>query len=141
MREKNISSPPIQIYAHQGAIAAICLSNNGSKLATASDKGIFISLHLVGEVAKNLSNYDRFEQNLPLHANFANPIQIKKIWLGTLIRVWDTVSKQRIAEFRRGADPAQIYSIAFSKDSSFLAVTSDKGTLHLFALKDKLLNR
>ena len=40
MREKNISSPPIQIYAHQGTIAAICLSNNGSKLATASDKGI-----------------------------------------------------------------------------------------------------
>jgi len=39
MREKNISSPPIQIYAHQGTIAAICLSNNGSKLATASDKG------------------------------------------------------------------------------------------------------
>lgn len=98
MREKNISSPPIQIYAHQGTIAAIALSNNGSKLATASIKG-------------------------------------------TLIRVWDTVSKQRIAEFRRGADPAQIYSIAFSKDSSFLAVTSDKGTLHLFALKDKVLNR
>ena len=67
--------------------------------------------------------------------------KIQHLWLGTLIRVWDTVSKQRIAEFRRGADPAQIYSIAFSKDSSFLAVTSDKGTLHLFALKDKLLNR
>ena len=37
------------------------------------------------------------------------------MYLGTLIRVWDTVSKQRIAEFRRGADPALIYSITFSK--------------------------
>ena len=116
MREKNISSPPIQIYAHQGTIAAICLSNNGSKLATASDKGNPLTQTQQVNIGEHL-------------------------WLGTLIRVWDTVSKQRIAEFRRGADPAQIYSIAFSKDSSFLAVTSDKGTLHLFALKDKLLNR
>lgn len=60
---------------------------------------------------------------------------------GTLIRVFDTVSKARLFEFRRGADPAAIYSIVFSKDWSFLAVTSDKGTLHLFALRDKLLNR
>jgi len=98
LREKKISSPPIQIYAHQGEIACISLNNNATRLATASDKG-------------------------------------------TLIRLWDTTTKQRLIEFRRGADPAQIYSIAFSRDSAFLAVTGDKGTLHLFALKDKVLNK
>ena len=39
LREKKTSSPPIQIYAHQGPIACISLSTNGSKVATASDKG------------------------------------------------------------------------------------------------------
>jgi len=98
LREKKISSPPIQIYAHQGEIAQIALNNNATRLATASEKG-------------------------------------------TLIRLWDTTTKQRLVEFRRGADPAQIYSISFSRDSAFLAVTGDKGTLHLFALKDKVLNK
>ena len=51
--------------------------------------------------------------------------------------MFDTVSKARLFEFRRGADPAQIYSIVFSKDWAFLAVTSDKGTLHVFSLRDK----
>ena len=39
LREKKISSPPIQIYAHQGEIACISLNNNATRLATASDKG------------------------------------------------------------------------------------------------------
>lgn len=98
LREKKISSPPIQIYAHQGEIACLELNSNATRLATASDKG-------------------------------------------TLIRLWDTTTKQRLIEFRRGADPAQIYSITFSRDSAFLAVTGDKGTLHIFALKDKILNK
>jgi hypothetical protein len=37
-------------------------------------------------------------------------------------------------ELRRGADQARIYSLAFSKDCAWLAVSSDKGTVHVFAL-------
>lgn len=37
-------------------------------------------------------------------------------------------------EVRRGADPAKIYSIAFSTND-LLAVSSDKGTVHVFSLK------
>ena len=40
-----------------------------------------------------------------------------------------------IPQLRRGADTATIYSIAFSPISSWLAVSSDKGTVHVFALK------
>lgn len=32
-------------------------------------------------------------------------------------------------------------SINFSHDSSFLCASSDKGTVHIFALKDTRLNR
>ena len=60
---------------------------------------------------------------------------------GTLIRVFDTWRKQQLVELRRGADPATLYCINFSPDSDFLCVSSDKGTIHIFALKDTHLNR
>ena len=43
-------------------------------------------------------------------------------------------------ELRRGADPACIYSLSFSKGDSpdWLAVSSDKGTIHVFSLHNKL---
>ncbi|CAL8276238.1 unnamed protein product [Merluccius merluccius] len=41
----------------------------------------------------------------------------------------------------RGTDPATLYCINFSHDSSFLCASSDKGTVHIFALKDTKLNR
>ncbi|XP_003708054.1 WD repeat domain phosphoinositide-interacting protein 4 [Megachile rotundata] len=60
---------------------------------------------------------------------------------GTLVRVWDSIRKHLIVELRRGADPATLYCITFSRDSEFLCVSSDKGTVHIFALKDTQLNR
>jgi len=53
---------------------------------------------------------------------------------GTLIRLWSFPSCTKVAEFRRGVDPATIFSLAFSPDGSMLAVTSDKSTLHIFDL-------
>jgi len=53
---------------------------------------------------------------------------------GTLIRVYSTSNCTKIAELRRGVDPAYIFSIAISPNSSMLAVTSDKSTLHVFDL-------
>jgi WD repeat-containing protein 45 len=51
---------------------------------------------------------------------------------GTLIRVWSTSTSNRLAELRRGVDPASIFSIAISPSNDRLAVTSDKSTLHIF---------
>ncbi|EXJ80545.1 hypothetical protein A1O1_08691 [Capronia coronata CBS 617.96] len=53
---------------------------------------------------------------------------------GTLIRVFSTANCTKVAELRRGVDPAYIFSIAISPNSSMLAVTSDKSTLHVFDL-------
>lgn len=53
---------------------------------------------------------------------------------GTLIRVWSTASSNKIAELRRGVDPASIFSLAISPSNTMLAVTSDKSTLHVFDL-------
>ncbi|XP_014671280.1 PREDICTED: WD repeat domain phosphoinositide-interacting protein 4-like [Priapulus caudatus] len=60
---------------------------------------------------------------------------------GTLIRVFDTTKRVQLAELRRGADPATLYCINFSHDSAYLCSSSDKGTVHIFALKDSSLNR
>ncbi|XP_022889079.1 autophagy-related protein 18a-like [Olea europaea var. sylvestris] len=38
-------------------------------------------------------------------------------------------------QVRRGADRAEIYSLAFSPSANWLAVSSDKGTVHVFSLK------
>jgi hypothetical protein len=55
---------------------------------------------------------------------------------GTLVRVWSTRDVSRIAEHRRGMDEAEVFGLAFSPDSRFLALTSDKGTLHIFGVPD-----
>lgn len=41
----------------------------------------------------------------------------------------------RLIQVRRGADRAEIYSLAFSPTAQWLAVSSDKGTVHVFNLK------
>lgn len=53
---------------------------------------------------------------------------------GTLIRLWSFPSCTKLAELRRGVDPAIILSLAFSPSGTTLAVTSDKSTLHIFDL-------
>ena len=53
---------------------------------------------------------------------------------GTLIRVWDVATGKRVSELRRGTDQAEIYGVAFRPDEAELAVWSDKGTVHVFAL-------
>lgn len=57
---------------------------------------------------------------------------------GTIIRVFCTSSGRVLHELRRGADRAVIYSISFSANSTLLACTSDKCTIHVFELSELL---
>ncbi|KAF3033632.1 Phosphatidylinositol 3,5-bisphosphate-binding protein [Didymella heteroderae] len=54
---------------------------------------------------------------------------------GTLVRVWEVSSCTKVAELRRGVDPAVILGLAFSPSGGSVAVSSDKGTLHVFDLR------
>ncbi|CAA0834493.1 Autophagy-related protein 18d [Striga hermonthica] len=58
---------------------------------------------------------------------------------GTLIRIFNTMDGTLLQEVRRGLDTADIYSIALSSDVRFLAVSSDKGTVHVFSLRVRVL--
>ena len=53
---------------------------------------------------------------------------------GTLIRVFDTATGNKLFEFRRGAQQTEIYSLAFSKSLKYLCCCSEKGTGHVFSL-------
>jgi len=53
---------------------------------------------------------------------------------GTLIRIFDTTTGYKLKELRRGADRAEIYSLAFNPESTALCLSSDKGTIHIFGL-------
>ncbi|KAF2069646.1 hypothetical protein CYY_009040 [Polysphondylium violaceum] len=79
------------IPAHESALSQIALNKDGTRLATASEKG-------------------------------------------TLIRIFDTATGEKIKEVRRGTNRAEIYSIAFNNDSTALCVSSDKNTGHIFDL-------
>lgn len=52
---------------------------------------------------------------------------------GTILRVYDAAAGNKIREFRRGADRAEIHSLTFSPHGDWLAVCSDKGTVHVFS--------
>ncbi|XP_008803019.1 autophagy-related protein 18c [Phoenix dactylifera] len=58
---------------------------------------------------------------------------------GTLIRIFNTMDGTRLQEVRRGADKAEIYSIALSPNVQWLAVSSDKGTVHIFSLRVRVV--
>ncbi|KAF3048617.1 Phosphatidylinositol 3,5-bisphosphate-binding protein [Didymella keratinophila] len=53
---------------------------------------------------------------------------------GTLVRIWSFPSCTKLHELRRGVDPAVILGLAFSPRGTSVAVSSDKGTLHVFDL-------
>ncbi|KAL6657161.1 hypothetical protein ACP70R_004941 [Stipagrostis hirtigluma subsp. patula] len=53
---------------------------------------------------------------------------------GTIVRVFLATGGALLREFRRGKDRADIHCMAFSPDSMWLAVSSDKATVHVFKI-------
>lgn len=56
-----------------------------------------------------------------------------KILSGTTLRIY--LKCWHAMQMRRGAERAEIYSLAFSSNAQWLAASSDKGTVHVFGLK------
>lgn len=51
---------------------------------------------------------------------------------GTLIRIFNITTKEKVSEFRRGVDPTKINDIKLCHNNSILLVSSVKGTIHLY---------
>ena len=79
------------IKAHDTDLAIFSLNSDGSRIASASEKG-------------------------------------------TLIRIWNCHTGEPLRELRRGMDRAEIYCISFNTATTYLACSSDKGTVHIYSL-------
>lgn len=55
---------------------------------------------------------------------------------GTLIRIFKSGDGKMIQELRRGTDKAEIQSVCFDPTGSWLACSSDKGTIHVFSVRE-----
>ena len=85
---------------------------------------------------------------IPAHKGPINFLQLNKDGTilatasdkGTLIRLFSTLNGELIQELRRGSENAEIYSIAFDNTNRFLAVSSDRKTIHIFIInkEDKI---
>lgn len=59
---------------------------------------------------------------------------------GTIVRVFNVHSGEKLYQFRRGTYPTRIYSLAFSADNNYVVATSASETVHIFRLgEDELL--
>ncbi len=69
---------------------------------------------------------------------FVSDISAQKLSLSTNCRASDKYGEQK---FHVNIENVFFFSINFSHDSLFLCASSDKGTVHIFAVKDTHLNR
>ena len=99
--------------AHEGPLAAISLTIDGSLLATASERGTIIRLFNTG-----------WKSGGCIRGGYGN-ISESSNSLGTPLR-----------EFRRGVEHAKICSLSFSLDRCWLGCASDRGTVHIFKIDD-----
>jgi autophagy-related protein 18 len=56
---------------------------------------------------------------------------------GTIIRVFAIPSGDKVATFKRGINPAKIFSINFSFDNQNVISSGDTGTIHIFEIQNE----
>jgi WD40 repeat protein len=107
--------------AHASDLACLALSLDGTLLASASEKGTLIRIWRTTpnqDGSSSSSSSSSFGIIVPRTSGGAG-----------------TNSSFLEQELRRGSDRAEIYSIAFSPSKSWLAATSNKGTVHIWPLQ------
>lgn len=132
VRVYSFSKPPklLHIYETADNLAGLCCMSDKKLAFPGRTAG---QIQLVELATGNVSI-------IPAHSSSLKAIQLSPDGellasaseTGTLIRVYSTSNCAKLAELRRGIDPATIYSLAFSPSGDFLACTSDKSTLHIF---------
>jgi WD40 repeat protein len=117
-------------------LCALCADHNNTVLACPAIKPGHVRLDLF-DINKSHVIAAHSGELTQLVLNLEGTLLATASDKGTLIRVWDTVTGAKVREFRRGTTAATIYSIAFSRNSNYIIVGSDKGTVHVYALYDK----
>jgi len=124
----------IETIKNPKALAALCSHASSNVLACpAIQKG-----HVRVSLYDTNKHHTIMAHNGPLAAlslNQTGTLLATASEKGTLIRIFDTVSGTSLQELRRGTSEAIIYSICFNSASDLIAVSSNKGTVHVFQIK------
>lgn len=132
VRVYSFAKPPNLLHVYETA-------DNTNGLCCLSDKKLAFPGRTAGQIQLVELNTGNVSI-IPAHSSALRAIQFSPDGellasaseTGTLIRVYSTSNCARLAEIRRGIDPATIFSLAFSTSGTMLACTSDKSTLHIF---------
>lgn len=68
--------------------------------------------------------------------NFSGTLLATSSERGTLIRIFNTTTRQKVQEVRRGTEKAEIFCISFDLPSKYLICSSDRGTIHIFTITE-----
>ena len=75
-----------------------------------------------------------------LSMNFEGNIIASVNEKGTIIRLHNSIDGTLLQEFKRGIEKAEIGCICFNEKSSYMAVSSDRGTIHIWNIEN-LVNK
>lgn len=124
------------------------VENNKGLIAISTDPKITVLAHPGSQQGHvNIKFYDKdFSQNIIAHESTIAALSLNSDGTllatasdkGTLIRIFDTNSGNKLQEVRRGSEKAVIYCLAFNAPSQLIACSSDRGTIHLFSLAGAL---
>ncbi|KAL3273300.1 hypothetical protein HHI36_014753 [Cryptolaemus montrouzieri] len=138
---------PTQVHVFETSknprgLCVLCPNSDNALLAFPWTRRGHVQLVDLGNTEKDFIDIAAHEANLACMAlNLQGTRLATSSEKGTLIRVFDTSTGQMVTELRRGANQATIYCINFNHSSTCLCVSSDHGTIHIFALDDQKLNR
>ena len=127
-----------------------CQNKNGIFGISLDSKSYIISYPIdIGKIA--IKNYDiKSNENYQIKEIKAHQSEIVALVLnndgslvasaskqGTIIRIYQTMDGVLIQELRRGSKSSEIYSLIFDSKSQYLACSSNKGTIHIFNVKNE----
>ena len=69
-----------------------------------------------------------------LQINFDGTILAVACDMGKIIRIFRTIDGQFLNEFKRGKEKAEINYMCFEQKGNFLAITSDRKTIHIWSM-------
>ena len=120
-------------------LIAINQSPKNTVIAYPSKKGGRITIK---KIFSNINEDNKSEESYQLHDDGVSKISINYTGTliasanenGTIIRIHSCEDGSFLMEFKRGHDKAKINTICFDNETKFMAVSSSKGTIHIFSM-------